>query len=259
MKNQGKMLFQIGEVTQIMGITRKTLLVLEAAGLLSPAVKDPESGYRYYTVDDLTQIRLVRTLQTAGLTLKEISGYLADRQNLEPLLERLLVLRKNLDQSIRALQVRMVQPGDMTVHEITLPRQVCFARQYPFRDVSGTILALREVYFSAVKSGMLSAERMFTLRVPVEGSVPDILCCVPMVNTYQGPERMEFPETDALCVYHRGAYEQLPAVTQALLAHLKAHNIQPAGPVRAIYLEGPPNRGSNTAEYITQLAVPIKK
>mgnify|MGYP003549259612 CR=1 FL=1 len=44
MKKHDKSLFQIGEVTKIMGITRKTLLVFEDMGLLTPAVKDEESG-----------------------------------------------------------------------------------------------------------------------------------------------------------------------------------------------------------------------
>ena len=36
-------LFKIGEVTKIMGITRKTLLVYEEIGLLTPALKDAET------------------------------------------------------------------------------------------------------------------------------------------------------------------------------------------------------------------------
>ena len=46
MKKHGETLFKIGEVTKIMGVTRKTLLVYEDAGLLVPAVKDESSGYR---------------------------------------------------------------------------------------------------------------------------------------------------------------------------------------------------------------------
>ena len=57
MKNCDKELFQIGEVAKIMGITRKAILVYENAGLLTPAVKDKESGYRYYSADNMTQIR----------------------------------------------------------------------------------------------------------------------------------------------------------------------------------------------------------
>ena len=31
-----------------------------------------------------------------------------------------------------------------------------------------------------------------------------------------------------------------------------------AGPFRSIFMEGPPNRGSRSEDYITQIAVPIK-
>ena len=51
MKKHAENLFKVGEVTKIMGITRKTLIVYEDMGLLTPAVKDEESGYRYYSAD----------------------------------------------------------------------------------------------------------------------------------------------------------------------------------------------------------------
>ena len=50
--------FKIGEITKLLGITRKTLLVYEDMGLLTPAFKDEHSGYRYYTADNMTQIFL---------------------------------------------------------------------------------------------------------------------------------------------------------------------------------------------------------
>ena len=57
MKKHNEDLFQIGEVAKILGVTRKTILVYEDMGLLTPAVKDEESGYRYYSADNMTQIR----------------------------------------------------------------------------------------------------------------------------------------------------------------------------------------------------------
>ena len=59
MKKHGDSLFQIGEITKIMGVTRKALLVFEDMGLLTPAVKDEESGFRYYSADNMTQIRSI--------------------------------------------------------------------------------------------------------------------------------------------------------------------------------------------------------
>ena len=58
--------------------------------------------------------------------------------------------------------------------------------------------------------------------------MPDLLCCIPVEDSYDGPERNEFPETPALCIYYREPYE------------------------------GTPNREKNSDDYITQIAVPIK-
>jgi len=73
MRKYDDSLFQIGEVSKILGVTRKTLLVYEDMGLLTPPVKDEDSGFRNYTADNMTQIRCIRSLQSLGLTLKEVA------------------------------------------------------------------------------------------------------------------------------------------------------------------------------------------
>jgi len=111
MKKQDDHLFKIGEIAKILGITRKTILVYEDMGLLTPAVKDENSGYRYYTADNMTQIRSIRSLQTLGLSLSEIKEYYYDSKNLDHHLERLMDLRAALDRNIQLLQVRAAKPG----------------------------------------------------------------------------------------------------------------------------------------------------
>ena len=71
-------LFQIGEIAKILGVTRKTILIYESKGLLTAAVKDKNTGYRYYTADNMTQIRSIRSLQALGLSLDEIAEYRKD-------------------------------------------------------------------------------------------------------------------------------------------------------------------------------------
>jgi DNA-binding transcriptional MerR regulator len=117
-------LFKIGEVTKIMGITRKTLLVFENMGILTPAFKDENTGYRYYSADNMTQIRSIRSLQQLGLTLKEVAEYYYDTENIDSHLARLTELRASLDRNIQMLQVRSAKRGDLTVRKTTLPRQV---------------------------------------------------------------------------------------------------------------------------------------
>ena len=259
MKKRDDSLFQIGEVTKILGVTRKAILNYEEMGLLIPAVKDTQSGYRYYTADNMTQIRSIRSLQMLGLSLKEIKEYYYDIENMDAYLQRLMELRSALDRNIQMLQVRSVKQGDMTVHKVLLPRQVCYSRRYPCCDVAEAANKLRDTYIAAARIGFMNmTARMFTMRVGRNSEDLDLMCCIPMEENFNGEERLEFLETPALCIYHRGPYEGIGPVIKVLGDYIKNNNIEATGPFRCIFLEGPPSRGANVADYITQVAVPVK-
>ena len=259
MKKHDETLFQIGEVTKILGITRKTLLVFEDMGLLTPAVKDEESGYRYYSADNMTQIRSIRSLQQLGLTLKEVAAYYYDTENIDTYLERLMELRASLDRNIQMLQVRSAKRGELTVRKTTLPRQVCFCRRYECESISDATNHLRDTYIAAARTGKMSMlGRMFTMRMSPMNAKLDLMCCIPVEDKFEGPERIEFPETPALCIFFRGPYEENALAVRALMEYVKTNGIETTGPFRSIYMEGPPNRGEHSDDYITQIAVPIK-
>lgn len=260
MKKHDEQLFQIGEVVKIMGVTRKKLLVFEQMGLLTPAFKDEGSGYRYYSADNMTQIRAIQSLQMLGLTLKEVAEYYYDTENIDAHLRRLMELRTSLDRNIQMLQLRAAKPGDLTVRRTMLPEQVCFCRRYPCSDVSEAAVKLRDTYIAAARTGKMSMlSRMFTMRMSRPAEALDLMCCIPVDSSFDGPERVEFAQTPALCIYYRGPYEQMATAIHTLIAYVKEHNIETTGPFRSIYLEGPPNRGQHSADYITQVAVPIKE
>ncbi len=259
MKKYDESLFQIGEVTKILGVTRKTLLVFEEMGLLTPAVKDEESGYRYYSADNMTQIRSIRSLQSLGLSLKEVAEYYYDTANVDTHLQRLTELRSALDRNIQMLQVRAAKRGDMTVHRTTLPQQVCFCRQYKCENVSDAANKLRDTYIAAARTGKMSMlSRMFTVRMSHAAEKLELMCCIPVDSSFDGPERIEFAETPAMCIYYRGPYEGTVDAMRALNEYVKTNNIETTGTFRSIYLEGPPNRGEKSEDYITQVVVPIK-
>ena len=260
MKKNDESLFKIGEITKIMGITRKTLLVYEEMGLLTPAVKDENNGYRYYSADNMTQIRAIRSLQSLGLTHKEVAAYYYDTENMDSYLERLMELRASLDKNIQMLQVRSAKRGDFTVRKATLPGQICFCRRYQCENVSEASNNLRDTYIAAARTGKMSMiSRMFTMRMSQSSDKLDLMCCIPVEPGFEGPEREEFPETPALCIYYRGPYEGTSQAIGVLMKYVAEHNIETTGPFRSIFLEGPPNRGENSGDYITQVAVPIKR
>jgi len=259
-KKHDENLFQIGEVTKILGVTRKALLIYEEMGLLTPAVKDAESGYRYYSADNMTHIRSIKSLQSIGLTLKEVANYYDDTHNIDGLLARLIELRADIDRQILQMQIRAAKLGDLTVRRTSLPQQVCFCREYQCGDISDASNKLRETYVAAARTEkMCRHNRMFTMRLSLPGEPLKLMCCVPVDGSFEGPERMEFDETPALCIYYRGPYEGTANAMRTLIEYIRENNIETAGHFRCIYLEGPPNRGEKSGDYITQVAVPIKE
>ena len=238
--------------------SNKALLVYERAGLLVPAVKDDESGYRYYSADNMTQIRSIRSLQQLGLSLKEVQEYYLDTGNMDAFLARLMEMRAELDRNIQLLHMRATKNGELTVRETTLPQQVCYCKRYVCSDVSEAAIRLRQTYIAAARTGMMSKHgQMFTMRMPANDGTLDLMCCIPVEESFHGPERAEFSQTPALCVYYRGAYEGVADAFRALLEYGKANGIHFTGPFRSIFLEGPPNRGPDSGSYITQIAVPV--
>lgn len=259
MKKHNDDLFQIGEVAKILGITRKAILGYENMGLLTPAIKDEDSGYRYYTADNMTQIRSIRSLQVLGLSLKEVKEYYYDTENMDKHLARLMELRATLDRNIQMLQVRSAKQGDLTVHSTSLPRQTCFCRQYRCADTADATNKLRDTYIAAARTGKMSMiARMFTMRMTQDPNVLDLMFCIPVDDSFDGPERVEFAELPALCIYYRGPYEETASAIRALARYVTENEIETTGFFRSVYLEGPPNRGDNSSDYITQIAVPIK-
>lgn len=217
MKKYGDNLFQIGEAAKILGVTRKAILVYEEMGLLTPAVKDKDSGFRYYSADNLAQIRSIRSLQTLGLSLKEVAEYYYDTENMDAHLQRLLELRAGLDRNIQTLQARAARQGDLTVRSTALPRQVCFCRRYQCRDTAEAAVNLRNTYIAAARTGLMSRTlRFFTMRMTPDPNVLDLMCCIPVEERFDGPERVEFAETSALCIYYRGPYEGTGDAVRAL-------------------------------------------
>lgn len=71
-------LVPIGEFASASRLSQKALRLYGENGLLPPAWVDPDSGYRYYRLDQVRDATLIALLRRAGLTLAEIRAFLRD-------------------------------------------------------------------------------------------------------------------------------------------------------------------------------------
>src|SRR5206468_2504908 len=70
-------LLSIGEFASASRLSQKALRLYGENGLLAPAWVDPESGYRYYGLEQLRSATLIAFLRRSGMPLAEIRSFLA--------------------------------------------------------------------------------------------------------------------------------------------------------------------------------------
>lgn len=102
-------LFLIGSFSVITNVSKRMLRHYDQMNLLSPFMCDEQTGYRYYSEDQIKKVHLIQRLQQHGLSLKTIRSILEREVTLEAFLEILknqeALLRNSMDDSLSQLIV----------------------------------------------------------------------------------------------------------------------------------------------------------
>ena len=252
-----KNLFKMGEVTKALGLTRRMLINYEELGLVTPAFKNGNQGFRYYSADNMVHIRLIRTLQKLGLSLSEIREYFNDTTHLEDQIDRLVLLRNQLDQCIAQLHLRQFEESSQEIYQVTLPEFNAFCRDFKTADLAEKTAQLRQTYIDALKHFPADNENRMCIQIPA-GSDSEGTYIIPVLADAGLKDIRHFPQAAAICIYYRGPYENFPKVHERLMQYALDNNMTPHEYFRNIYMEGPPTHGTNKEAYVTQIALPIK-
>ncbi len=115
-------LISIGEFSQHSGLSPKRLRSYASAGLLIPAAVDAASGYRYYSLGQLRNARLIDALREAGMSLADIASFLRRprQDDLDRWAQRVIVDAERRQEAV-GLARRLVA---MEVHEARVDQEV---------------------------------------------------------------------------------------------------------------------------------------
>jgi len=111
---------QIGEVSERIGLSLRTIRYYEEVGLVTPSARS-QGGFRLYTADDASRLQLVKDMKPLGFSLDEMRDLLRvldrlDEEEGEPrrgaaetetLLERLSMYRVAADARVDALRAQL--------------------------------------------------------------------------------------------------------------------------------------------------------
>jgi DNA-binding transcriptional MerR regulator len=100
-------LLKIGEVADFFRISVKAVRIYEKKGIIVPAYIDPESGYRYYTPDQLHQLAALLELKALGFSLEEIKDVMVGESSKEALYKAMQEKLRNWENLVIMAQSKM--------------------------------------------------------------------------------------------------------------------------------------------------------
>lgn len=79
----------IGEIAEYFGISRKAIRLYEKKGIIKPVEVDAQTGYRYYSTEQIKQLNALLELKALGFSLEEIKAVIDGKTSKEILLDLL--------------------------------------------------------------------------------------------------------------------------------------------------------------------------
>jgi DNA-binding transcriptional MerR regulator len=281
-------MFKIGEFAQFTRVSVKMLRHYDDLGLLKPARVDPDSGYRYYSADQLPRLNRIIALKDLGFTLPQIRQLLDERLSADELRGMLRLKQAEVEQQMVTEQQRLAridtrlrlieqELAGPSYEVVVRPLESCLIASIRRRiDDDASLPALfEELEAYVARYRARAAAPPLTIYHPAseEGESLDVEAAVPVnaplptvglvvVRALEGV-------LTAACVVHTGSYETLDHAATTLLRWIEVHAYQVAGSMREVYLRfGADNQGyrlpsaylaAEAREFVTELQIPVVK
>ena len=267
----GGTLYKIGMFAAMNHVTVKALRFYEEQGLLTPALIHPETGYRYYTLSQMSVLHQITALKLAGFTLEEIARLSAGGDEEAGLLKKKSELLCKIADLTKQLAVvdgfLSKKKGKLSAPVLikTIPEtRVAFVKtrldsydslfdRMPemgaLMEKAGCECALPEYCFTNyLESGYKDED------IPVE-------LCESVVAPKEETGELRFktlPEIQAACIFHKGSYTAFPESYETVLRFIEENGYEIAGPIRESYIDGVWNK-EEVSQWLSEIQVPVRK
>lgn len=247
----GNDLIKISEMAGLHGVSRQTLILYDKNGLLPPAYVS-ETGYRYYSVDQIPRLRLICLLKEMGVTLAKIKEFLE-----EPTPSDMVGLVsgriEEVDQRIAQLQLQreeLVQFSEIFEHidtrflNVDIPhvewiparRAVFSPYPSPQMSVKNLHLALMGAWDRVIEAGLIPSRGFGSLLwadkvrgdEPLDGAGSIVI--LPRMDVAEDLETIDLPEGN-YAVMNKVAMPYDPEPGKRLLDWVDEQGLSPAGEI----------------------------
>jgi len=272
-----KLKLKIGEFSQLMQVTVKTLRHYEQLGLLLPDEVDDWTGYRYYKLEQMQRLNDIRRLKDMGFSLDEIKElYEEDRHT--PDIDQLDQKIRQCEEDLKRLLNRREQ-----LHKLRDSQQQINAMdKFSIQSLPAIIVAShREVIpnFAAIGPMCVNVigpemqrlgckcsptDYCFTIEHNKEYTPTniDIEYCEQVEEMGQDSSIVQFKQLEAvptaICMKHVGPYERFYESYIELFKYIEEQGYRIVGQHRCCYVDGAWNQ-EDPEKWLSIIQVPVEK
>jgi len=264
-------MFTIGEFSKITGLTVKTLRFYHDEQVLVPAFVDADTGYRYYSDDQVQTARAIAFLRGMDFPISELREILRQSQDTDQMLLAIGTHRENIQQKVKNLKaivrsldkfiaaereaLLMAQQEHEVIEKVVEPLLVAGVRMKGRYSDCGK-------GFSTIgrKLGRYVCGPPFLLHYDTEyrDADADFEACMPVrqAKAVDGVSVRNLPGGRCLSLLHKGPYDKLGPAYAWILRQVKLRRYEITMPTRELYLKGPGMilRG-NPSNYLTEIQI----
>lgn len=270
--------YTIGELAKLTGLSIQTLRYYDRIALFKPAYVDPHNQYRYYRVDQLFYLHIIKYLrflevnvadirQILTCTPAEINAFLATQST---------VIAQKINK-LEQIQATIAQHRQQLHLQTALNQQpfgVVYRREVPTQtalllDCDTVITPLVQpdrtfnLLYQELTANDLAAEMQYSCLYPLQAYpqlqdihytqiyTPIMATDLQLTKTYTAT----FPQHQALCIAFKWAHETYLAQYQKLWQASQQYPIASGAKVHEISL--PNHYGAAKADFITELHIAL--
>ncbi|MFS0784296.1 MerR family transcriptional regulator [Bacillus sp. 1P06AnD] len=272
-----KQRFTIGETAKLHNIPESTLRYYDQKGIFQPKMVDPQTKYRYYTIDQFSMIEIIKFLRHLDIPLDEIKQF-AERRNpasAMALLKKHTIELQKREKEIQAMmsmiqqKMNMIQEGlEIESNKVTFTylskRPIRFMKVDRFVSDDEFTMHLNQLQKESHidTPALLSANigTFTSLEGLKRGDYLDISGLFISVEEplEEGVEYTFIPEGEYACMYHKGPYEENKETYQFFLEEIHRQSYEIVGDAIEIGIIDT-SVSAEEQEFVTAYQIPVRK
>ncbi|BAQ11920.1 transcriptional regulator of multidrug-efflux transporter genes [Bacillus sp. OxB-1] len=277
MKNK----FSIGQMSKLHNTSIKTLRYYDEIDLFKPNEVDPETGYRYYSVEQFKLLDIINYLKALGVPLKDIKKQTSNRE-MDDFIETLYTHKQTIHDKMKELEIAK-KKLEIRIEELESLKKikqigVPFIKEMEERTIIQLQESIRSHYDLELSLRKLNRQHqdfasIFIGKVGLTLSVhrfqrncfyeyDSIFLLLEEAEKWKAAQNVELvttlPEGEYACVYFRGGHETAPEYVTVLHQYVLDNGLEPIGDfiIRTIVDQFISNKED---EFLMEIQIPVKR